>query len=74
RLMGYMFRRKPHHEAMLFKDCSSIHTFFMRFDIDVYFLDENMEIIKIVEGLKPGKVVFPVSGAVNVVEIPRLKS
>ena len=72
RLMGYMFRKIPHHEAIMIKPCSSIHTYFMRFDIDVYFINENFEVISKIEALKPWKVVLPVRGAVNVIEIPRL--
>lgn len=68
RFMGYMFRKEPHYEAIMIKPCNSIHTFFMRFDIDVIFLDENMEVIKKVEALKPGKVIMPVKGAKIVVE------
>lgn len=68
RLFGYMFRREPHHEAIIFDPCSSIHTFFMRFDIDVLFVDENMIIIKKVENLKPWKVIFPVKNCRYVIE------
>lgn len=63
-----MFRKKPHHKAIMFKPCSSIHTFFMRFDIDVLFLNENMEVIKKLEALKPGKVIMPVKDAKVVIE------
>lgn len=56
RLFGYMFRKKPHYEAILFKPCNSIHTFFMKFNIDVLFLDKNMKVIKKIEGLEKGKV------------------
>lgn len=73
RLMGYMFRKKPHHKAIYFSPCSSIHCFFMRFDIDVIFLNERMEIIKIVKRVKPWKVIMPVKGAVAVIEAPSSK-
>ncbi|SHI96185.1 hypothetical protein SAMN02745163_01118 [Clostridium cavendishii DSM 21758] len=59
RFLGLMFRKNPHHEAILIKPCNSIHTFFMNFDIDVLFINENMEVIKKTDALKPGKVVFP---------------
>lgn len=58
RLFGYMFRKNPHHEAILFKPCNSIHTFFMNFNIDVLFLDKNMVVIKKIEGLEKGKVAY----------------
>lgn len=68
RFAGYMLRKKPHYEAILFKPCSSIHTFLMKFDIDVLFLNKDMKVIKKVEALKPGKIVMPVKDAVIVME------
>lgn len=68
RLFGYMFRKKPHHEAIMLKPCNSIHTFFMKFNIDVLFLNEHMEVIKKIENLKPGQVIAKVIGAKIVIE------
>jgi len=47
RLKGLMFKRDIDF-ALLFSNFtdSSIHTSFMRFDIDVYFLDENRVIFE----------------------------
>lgn len=68
RLRGFMFYTKPHHEVLVFEPCSSIHTFFMRFDIDVVFLDAQMYVVKVVKGLGKGKVVSPVKSAVYTLE------
>ncbi|WP_291632494.1 DUF192 domain-containing protein [Clostridium sp.] len=68
RLLGYMFRKKPHHDAILLKPCNSIHTFSMKFNIDVLFLNEQMKVIKKTENLKPGKVITKVRGAKIVIE------
>lgn len=68
RFMGYMFRREAHHEAIMIKPCNSIHTFFMKFSIDVLFINENMKIIKKIESLKPGKIIFPVKDAAMIIE------
>ncbi len=68
RLLGYMFVKSPHYEAILIKPCDSIHTFFMRFPIDVLFVNENMEVIKKIEGLKPWKVILPQRGCKMVIE------
>jgi uncharacterized protein len=68
RFMGYMFRKEPHHEALLIKPCDSIHTFFMKFNIDVIFVDKDMKVLKKVENLKPGKVIMPVKEAWAVIE------
>ena len=68
RFLGYMFRRKPHHQALLIKPCNSIHTFFMNFDIDVLFINNDMEVIKKINNLGHGKIIMPVKGAVAVIE------
>ncbi len=68
RLIGYMFRKRPHYDALLLKPCNSIHTFFMKFNIDVLFLNEDMRIIKKIENLKPGQVVTKIMGAKIVIE------
>lgn len=68
RLFGYMFRKTPHHNAILLNPCNSIHTFFMKFNIDVLFLDEQMQVIKKIENLRPGQVVNVVRGAKIVIE------
>lgn len=68
RLFGYMFRKSPHHDAILLTPCNSIHTFFMKFNIDVLFLSADMKIIKKIENLKPGQVINKIPGAKMVLE------
>ncbi len=53
RLFGLMFKKDIDYGLLfILKYGSSIHTCFMRFNIDVYFLDENKKIIDKVT-LKP---------------------
>jgi uncharacterized protein len=40
-------------EGLLLQPTSSIHTAFMRFPIDAVFLDGNLRVVKLVEGLRP---------------------
>jgi uncharacterized protein len=40
-------------KGLLLRPASSIHTFFMRFPIDVVFLDRELEVRKVVPGLGP---------------------
>jgi hypothetical protein len=63
-----MFRKNPHHDAILLKPCNSIHTFYMKFSIDVLFLNEQMQVIKKIENLRPGKIITKVRGAKIVIE------
>ncbi len=70
RLRGLMFRKKlPSGEALLIKPCDSIHTFGMKFSIDVLFLDSAGRIVRAVRSLAPGKVVGPVRGGKAVLEM-----
>jgi uncharacterized protein len=54
RFWGLMGQRSlPQGEAMIIDPCNSVHTMFMRFSIDVAFVDKDGRVIKIAEGLKP---------------------
>lgn len=69
RLRGYMFTERPTiKEVLILDDCNSIHTFNMKFDIDVLFLDEEDRVIKILRGLKRRKIIPTVPDCVKVVE------
>lgn len=60
RLMGLMFKANLHKEKCLWiKDCPSIHTFFMRFPIDVVFLDKNMRVLKVIDSIQPWRMTAP---------------
>lgn len=39
--------------ALWIKDCPSVHTFFMRFNIDVVFLNDKMQVTRVVKNLPP---------------------
>lgn len=56
-------------EALLIDPCGSIHTLFMRFPIDVVFLDRNWRVLKKVERLKPWRL-SSCLGARRTVELP----
>lgn len=54
RLAGLMFRRKlPAATGLLLAPCNSVHMCFMRFAIDVIYLDKDYKILKIVRNLQP---------------------
>ncbi|MFH1127854.1 MAG: DUF192 domain-containing protein [Candidatus Omnitrophota bacterium] len=40
-------------QAIVLKPCNSIHTFFMRFPIDVVFVNKDNKVVKTIPGLKP---------------------
>jgi uncharacterized protein len=58
RLLGLAFMRPPPPDhALLIPNCRSIHTFGMRFPIDVTFLDEHGNAIRREPAVPPRRVV-----------------
>ena len=57
-------------EGLLIKPCCSIHTFFMKFDIDVLFVNRKNEIIALYENVKPWKILPIHLTSQYVVELP----
>ena len=52
RFLGLMGRKKlSPSEGLLITPCNSVHMMFMRFSIDVIYLDDNMKVLKIVKSL-----------------------
>ncbi len=46
-------------EGLLLMPCNGIHTFFMRFPIDVILLDKECRITRVIENILPWKIVLP---------------
>lgn len=57
-------------EALWIDRCNSIHTCFMRFPIDVVFVDDRMMVRKIHRNLPPWRLTWPVLKASSVIEMP----
>lgn len=71
RLKGLMFTKElPDQDALQIIPCGQIHTFFMKYSIDVLYLDTDNNIVSVDEELKPGSIGKHVKKAVSVVELP----
>ena len=57
-------------EALLIKPCNSVHMFFMRFPIDIVFVDKAGVVVKVISHLKPWRVALGGKGARNALELP----
>jgi uncharacterized membrane protein (UPF0127 family) len=69
RMRGLLGRRElAKGEALLLRPCSSIHTCFMRFAIDVVFLDRDGCVVKVVDHLVPWRVSW-CKGAREAIEV-----
>ena len=54
RMRGLLGRRGlAEGEGLLLQPAGSIHTFFMRFPIDVVFLDGERRVVKVASGVRP---------------------
>lgn len=59
RLKGLLGTKElPKGNALLITPCNSVHTFGMRYAIDVFFVSKNGEILKIVASMPPGKLAW----------------
>ena len=68
-LLGLMFKKEI-KEGYIFPHCNSIHTFFMRSNIDVIMTDKNNQILYIYSNLKPWKIIWPKRKVYNTIELP----
>ncbi|MCD8508814.1 MAG: DUF192 domain-containing protein [Bacillus sp. (in: Bacteria)] len=70
RLKGLMFTDKLHSgDGLHIKPCPSVHTFFMKYAIDILYLNKENVVVAIDEALAPGKVGKRYKGAHSVVEL-----
>ena len=70
RLKGFMFTKNI-DKALLFDRCNSIHTFFMKENIDVIMCDKDNTILYYYKDLSKNKVILPKKGIRKVYETPR---
>ena len=71
RLRGFMCRRQDSLkvDALWFPDCSAVHTCFMRFPLDLYYLDADHQIIAVHQNVSGWRLISQ-RGADSVLEIP----
>ena len=71
RLVGLLGRASLNDgEGLLIDPCSSVHTAFMRFSIDVVYVDGDGRVAKACADLKPFRFSGVLRGAKSVVELP----
>ena len=71
RLVGLQFRSSlPAGHGLLLVPCSSLHTFFVRFAIDLVILDRRGEVVAVRKQVRPWRVVLPIRHAHAILEMP----
>lgn len=74
RFLGLMLREGiAKDEALIFHNVNSIHMFFMRFPIDVVYLDKSNKVLKIKHSLKPWRMSSCVRAKATI-ELPSQKA
>lgn len=70
RFWGLQFRRRlPAGTGLLLVPCASVHTFWMRFAIDVVFLSGQGRVLEVRGGVRPWRIVGGVRAAHAVLEV-----
>ena len=71
RVIGLLNKKElPAGGALVIRPCNSIHTFFMRFPIDVLFVDKNNRVVKALPHLAPFRLSAIYFNAEFVIELP----
>jgi uncharacterized membrane protein (UPF0127 family) len=71
RLLGFMGQPAPASGSALYLNpCRSIHTCFMRFPIDVIFLDRSLHVVKLTSNLRSWRIAMGPSSTQCIIEIP----
>jgi hypothetical protein len=71
RFAGLMFRRGlPAGHGLALRPCSSVHMFFMRFPLDVLFVDADGRVLRVLESIRPWRASSFVRGAKAAIELP----
>lgn len=70
RMKGLMFSESlGEYDGLLIAPCNSIHTFFMRYPIDVLFLTKDFKVVKACKNIKPWRMTRIYFGAYQVLEM-----
>ena len=70
RMKGLMFAESMDtFDGLMIEKCNSIHTFFMRFKIDVIFLTRQLEVVKVIENISPWRMTLIYPKSFQVLEL-----
>lgn len=69
RALGLMGRAPlAPNRGLLLRPCAEIHTFFMRFPLDLIFMDDRDAVVRVVRNVEPWRMTFGGRGARAVLE------
>ena len=69
RMKGLLGRSSlDQNHTLWISNCNSIHTFFMKFSIDVIFVNKHLVVKAVHKNIIPGRFIFPIWGVSSVFE------
>ena len=69
RFKGFMFE-KDINRALLFNRCNSVHTFFMKTNIDIIMCNKENVILYYFKNIKKNKIILPKKNVYKTIELP----
>ncbi len=69
RLKGFMFTTNI-NKSLLFNNCNSVHTFFMKQNIDIIMCNKENIVLYYYKNIKKNKIILPKKGVYKVYETP----
>lgn len=70
RLLGLLAKAELYPgEGLLIDPCRGVHSYFMRFPIDIVYLDQDLRVVRLVPGLAPYRLGPVVKEAAAVLEV-----
>jgi uncharacterized membrane protein (UPF0127 family) len=71
RFAGLMFRRSlAEGHGLALRPCNSVHMLFMRFPLDVVFVDADGSVVRVLDSIRPWRASTIVRGAKTAIELP----
>ncbi|TYQ17662.1 UNVERIFIED_CONTAM: hypothetical protein Cloal_0020 [Acetivibrio alkalicellulosi] len=71
RFLGLMFKKYlPLGQGLLITPCNSIHMFFMKFPLDIVFIDKGQTVVYTIENITPWKCSKIIKTSYSVLELP----
>ncbi len=68
RLIGFSFKKKVDY-ILLFRNCKGVHTFFMKFNVDLIMTDQNNHFLYCFKEISKNKIIYK-KDAFFIYEIP----
>jgi uncharacterized membrane protein (UPF0127 family) len=71
RLLGWQWRHRPETgRGLLLVPCSSIHTCWLRFALDLVMLDSRGRVLAVRNGVRPWRAILPMRRTHAILELP----